>query len=137
MIQRIQSVYLFLAALSAILFIIVPFGQIKSETGVETWHIYQVVPIMIAAIITALSCLVTIFLFGNRKFQLKIVWVDIFFGVVLLGLFIFRVTQHIGLENYIFGIGAVFPLLVILFLILSRVAINKDEKLVRSMDRLR
>ncbi len=137
MIQRIQTVYLFLAALSAVLFIVIPFGQIKRDTGVETWHIYQVVPIMITAIITALSSLVTIFLFGNRKLQLKIALLDIFFGIVLLGLFIFGVTQHIGIENYIFGIGAVFPLLVLLFLFLARMAINKDEKLVRSMDRLR
>lgn len=137
MIQRIQTVYLFLAALSAILFIVIPFGQVKTDTGVETWHIYQVMPIMIAAIITALSSLVTIFLFGNRKLQLKFVLLDMFFGIVLLGLFIYGVTQHIGIQYYVFGIGAIFPLLIFLFLFLARISINKDEKLVRSMDRLR
>jgi len=137
MIQRIQTVYLFLAALSAILFIVIPFGQVKTDTGVETWHIYQVMPIMIVAIITALSSLVTVFLFGNRKLQLKFALLDMFFGIVLLGLFLYGVTQHIGIQHYVFGIGAIFPLLVLLFLFLARIAINKDEKLVRSMDRLR
>ena len=137
MIQRIQTVYLFLAALSAVLFIVIPFGQIKSDAGVETWHIYQVMPIMIAAIITAVSCLVSIFLFGNRKNQLKLITLDIVLSIILIGLFIYGVTQHIGMQNYIFGIGALLPLFVLIFILLARYAIQKDEKLVRSMDRLR
>lgn len=137
MIQRIQTVYLFLAALTAVLFIVLPFGEVKTPTGNETWHIYQVLPIMIAAIITAVFCLVSIFLFGNRKNQLKLVGLDIVLSIVLIALFIYGLTQHIGIQNYIFGFGAIFPLFTLLFTFLARGAIQKDEKLVRSMDRLR
>lgn len=138
MIQRVQTIYLLLAALACIAFIFVPFGQIKTpEGGAETWAIKQVTPIMISAIVVAAVSLISIFLFKNRKTQMKVVLVNIILSVAVIGLFVFGVTQHIGLRNYVFGIGAILPLFILLFNMLAYGSIKSDENLVKSMDRLR
>ncbi|MBK9330082.1 MAG: DUF4293 domain-containing protein [Sphingobacteriales bacterium] len=138
MIQRVQTIYLLLAALACIAFIFVPFGQIKTpEGGTETWAIKQVTPVMISAIVVAATSLISIFLFKNRRTQMKLVLVNIMLSVALIGLFVFGVTQHIGLRNYTFGIGAILPLFILLFNMLAYGSIKSDENLVKSMDRLR
>ncbi len=138
MIQRIQTIYLFLAALACVAFIFIPFGQIKDTNGsAATWHIYQVTPIMVSAIITGIASLLSIFLFNNRKTQMKAVIASVVLTIITIGLFIFGITQHIGLEKYIFGIGAIAPVFALIFNILAYSAIKSDEHLVRSMDRLR
>ena len=68
---------------------------------------------------------------------MKVVLVNIILSVVVIGLFVFGVTQHIGLRNYVFGIGAILPLFILLFNMLAYGSIKSDENLVKSMDRLR
>lgn len=138
MIQRIQSVYLLLVTIACIAYIFVPFGQIRTEAGLlETWSIKQVTPIMVENIVVAVIAFISIFLFNNRKLQMKVVLVNILLSVVLIGLFIFGLTQHIGVQNYVFKIGAILPVFALLFNALAYFSIKSDEKLVRSMDRLR
>lgn len=138
MIQRIQTVYLLLVIIACIAYIFVPFGQIKNPDGtLETWAIKQVVPIMAEDILVAVLALISIFLFKNRKTQMKVVLVNIIFSLILIGLFIFGLTQHIGIHNYIFKIGAILPVFVLLFNMLAYGSIKHDEELVKSMDRLR
>ena len=138
MIQRIQSVYLLLVVIACVAYIFVPFGLVKNADGtLETWAIKQVVPIMIAAIVVAVIAFASIFLFNNRKNQMKVVLVNIVLSVVLIGLFLFGLTQHIGIQNYIFKIGAILPIFILLFNMLAYGSIKSDEALVKSMDRLR
>ncbi len=138
MIQRIQTVYLLLVVIACITYIFVPFGQIKTpEGGAESWAIKQVVPIMIATIVIASVAFISIFLFKNRKTQMKVVLVNIILSIALIGLFIFGLTQHIGIKNYIFSFGAVLPVFILLFNMLAYGSIKQDEALVKSMDRLR
>jgi hypothetical protein len=56
---------------------------------------------------------------------------------MLIGLFLFGLTQHIGIQNYIFKIGAILPIFILLFNMLAYGSIKSDEALVKSMDRLR
>lgn len=138
MIQRIQTIFLLLVVVACITYIFVPFGQIKTpEGGAETWAIKQVTPIMIEDIIVALTAFAAIFLYKNRKTQMKVVLINIILSVVLIGLFLFGLTQHIGLQNYIFRIGAILPIFILLFNMLAYGSIKSDEALVKSMDRLR
>ena len=138
MIQRIQTIYLFLAVLACIAFIFVPFGQMKTlEDNTETLVIQNIPQLMICSIVVAVIALLSIFLFNNRKAQMKVVLVNSVLSVVLIGLFIFGITQHIGIKNYIFGVGAILPIFILLFNILAYSSIKADENLVRSMDRLR
>ncbi|MCC6583274.1 MAG: DUF4293 domain-containing protein [Chitinophagales bacterium] len=138
MIQRIQSVYLLLVVIACVAYIFVPFGLVKNPDGtLETWAIKQVVLIMIAAIVIAVVAFASIFLFNNRRNQMKVVLVNIVLSVMLIGLFLFELTQQIGIQNYIFKIGAILPIFILLFNMLAYGSIKSDEALVKSMDRLR
>ena len=68
---------------------------------------------------------------------MKVVLVNIVLSVMLIGLFLFGLTQHIGIQNYIFKIGAILPIFILLFNMLAYGSIKSDEALVKSMDRLR
>jgi hypothetical protein len=92
---------------------------------------------MIEDIVLAVVAFIAIFLYNNRKLQMKVVLLSILLSVVLIGLFIFGLTQHIGIQNYVFKIGAILPVFILLFNVLAYFSIKSDEKLVRSMDRLR
>lgn len=138
MIQRIQTIYLLLVVIACIAFIFVPFGGVKTSDGtIEIWAIKQVVPIMIASTVVASIAFIAIFLFKNRKNQMKTVLINILLSIVLIGLFLFGVTQHIGFSNYVFKIGAILPVFILLFNMLAYGSIKSDENLVKSMDRLR
>ena len=138
MIQRIQSVYLFLAVLACIAYIFVPVGQVKTPENVtEIWFVKNDIPIMIGAIVVAAFAFISIFLFKNRITQMKVVLINIVFSVVLIGLFLFGLFKYMGIQNYTFGVGAILPIFVLLFNILAYSSIKADENLVKSMDRLR
>ena len=92
---------------------------------------------MVAAIAVAVVAVVAIFLYANRKLQLKVVLLNIVLSFVLITLFFYGLTQHIGIKNYVFKIGAILPVFVLFFNILAYGAIKSDENLVKSMDRLR
>lgn len=92
---------------------------------------------MIADIVVAVLAFISIFLFNNRKNQMKVVLINIVFSVVLIGLFVFGLTQHIGIHNYIFKIGTILPVFILVFNMLAYGSIKSDEALVKSMDRLR
>lgn len=138
MIQRIQTIYLLLVTIACLAYIFVPFGGIKTPEGaIEIWSIKKVVPIMAAAIAVAVVAVAAIFLYANRKLQLKVVLLNIVLSFVLITLFFYGLTQHIGIKNYVFKIGAILPVFVLFFNILAYGAIKSDENLVKSMDRLR
>ena len=54
-----------------------------------------------------------------------------------IGWMAYGIVQHVGLSNYGFKIGALLPVFILLFNLLAYGSIKSDEKLVRSMDRLR
>lgn len=88
--------------------------------------------------------LFNIFTFHNRKFQLKMCFVE---GVLLLGLIGF---ETVYLKNFIevgetpdikstleYGISAVFPLIALILTFMAGKRIIKDEAMVTACDRLR
>ena len=85
----------------------------------------------------ALLAVAAIFLFGNRILQMKVVLINAVLSVVLIGMFLFGLTKHVGWENYTFGWGALLPVFILIFNMLAYGSIKSDENLVRSMDRLR
>lgn len=89
--------------------------------------------------LAAALALVSIFLFRNRKLQLRLVLFTLIGVLIGIGLIAGLFLQQGGelsdqLEG---GLGIILPFLSILFLILAYRFIRRDDKLVRSMDRLR
>ncbi|MGY3053491.1 amino acid transporter [Pedobacter sp. UYEF25] len=155
MIQRIQSIWLFLATIALILMLFLPLLTVEvktTETSLHTMGLYEDVvgrpgvgtlkeaftPLFITNVVIALLCFVNIFNFKRRKMQKRIAIVS----VLLILTFSFWCTIFAeklpgGLANAHFDFAAYLPALSILFCIFGIAGINKDEKLIRSAERLR
>ncbi len=129
MIQRIQSVTMFFAVLSAV------FLFLTSQDVV----IVESLPVMlIACIVLVLLGLLSIFSFKNRKRQILLNNISMVINALLIGLLgYWLLSLSGGISFPEKGIEPVFPLLAIIFLLMSNLYIRRDERLVKSVDRLR
>lgn len=135
MIQRKQSVFLFLAAL---------------VSGISTWvaDLWKVTKVWIqpeddtiALVLFSASCLlslVTIFLYKNRKSQIQLDSLNIVLNILLIGYLTYSLlTLPGGFESSEKGIGLFAPFVSIALLLVANRFIKKDEKLVKSVNRFR
>ena len=143
MIQRIQSLYLLLAALIAggLVFLVNLWTTIKGSIAVTDLFLsdsflQKIIPI--SFFVSALLSFVAIFLFKKRELQFVLGRLNILVNLILLSLLIYLSLTLPG-EAAVSekGIGMFLPILVILVLVLANKAIKKDEDLVKSVDRLR
>ncbi|MCA0153656.1 DUF4293 domain-containing protein [Winogradskyella vincentii] len=136
MIQRIQTLYLFLAAVISAGLIFV-FRLWTNSEGAEVFALdnYLYLGLFIGS---ALLSLISIFSFKKRKTQFVLGRLNIILNFILLGIF---VTQSLNLSGETNvsekGIGILLPVFSIVCLALANKAIKKDEDLVKSVDRLR
>ena len=136
MIQRIQSVYLILAALS-IGALYLWFPALQDETGASLFE--RESPLFLGLMgAIVVFCLVSILNFKKRQLQFVINRLAIILNFVLLGVFVYRSLTIPG-ETLVSekGIGMLLPIISIVFLVLANKAIKRDEDLVKSVDRLR
>ncbi|MGJ8593945.1 MAG: DUF4293 domain-containing protein [Aquaticitalea sp.] len=136
MLQRIQTVYLFLAAIvsGGLIFVF------HLWTTSEDVLIYAMDDIYYLALFlgSAVLSIVSIFGYKNRKSQFVMNRLNIILNFILLGLFVYQSLNLSGEADVSEkGIGIVLPALSIVLLVLANKAIKKDEDLVKSVDRLR
>jgi len=155
MLQRIQSIYLLLASLVIFALFLFPLvhnvyvngipstikvtGIFQDVNGVQA-HIETFVALIAATAVVAILPLVLIFLYKNRKQQTLLCYVYIFlmFGYSFwIAQSVKTVTGGAQLNTNNFGIGALLSSINIVLIILAAKAIQRDEKLVKSADRLR
>lgn len=152
MIQRVQSIWLFLASLTLFLLLILPILT-KQNAGGEIWlqvgGIYQHTNAIVQqiqaytglfglTIFAGAVCLFNIFNFKNRTLQKRIILLAILLILVIsgcLGGYAWKITD--GMQGGSVAIGAALPLLALIFCALAFRGIRKDEQLIRSADRLR
>jgi multisubunit Na+/H+ antiporter MnhG subunit len=139
MIQRIQTIWLFLSALCAAFTYKFPFysGNIVGKDNIQRYEKLVASSNFLLLVSTALligGAIAIIFLYKNRKQQF---WLT----VAAAGLAIINVIIYFSeLKKFISGnmsLTAVFALTIPIFLLLAANGIWKDEKLVKSLDRLR
>ena len=139
MLQRIQTVYLILAAVvTGILPFAFPLWKIKTGTAISDFYfMMELNYAALFALSTTLS-VVSIISFNKRQNQFVIGRLNIILNLILLGLFVYRLLTLSG-ETSVSekGIGMFLPIVAIVFLVLANKAIKKDEDLVKSVDRLR
>ncbi len=136
MIQRIQTIYLLLAAgLSAGLIFVLHLWTTSQEVPVFAKDNLLYLGLFLGS---ALCSLVALFSFKNRKFQFVLGRLNIIMNFILLGFFVYQLLMPPG-ESQISekGVGIFIPILSIVLLVLANRAIKKDEDLVKSVDRLR
>jgi len=141
MLQRIQTIWLILAAICGFLTFRFPFyagnkidaNNVKAfEQLTASSHLLLSIP----TILVIAAALIAIFLYKNRKLQLRIIILAIV--ISLINLFHFYLsTKKFVLDDGTYSLTALFAILVPIFLLLAARNVYKDEKLVKSMDRLR
>jgi hypothetical protein len=159
MIQRIQTIFL-------IFVIVVAYANLwqdpvyawftandnSNSNVLMFWHSYAGVvrdgntmytPDLMTAfftIIMMISGLITVFLFKNRRLQLKTAWITLFAAILAVGVLYLRYfLLSLSNDNYTgqFSIHFLWPHFFVIFAALSVYNIRKDERLVRSMNRIR
>jgi hypothetical protein len=136
MIQRIQTLYLFLAAgISAGLIFVFHLWTNTDDFKVFALDNYMHISMFIGS---ALLSLISIFNYKHRKSQFVMGRLNIILNFVLLGIFVYQSQNLFGETNVSEkGIGILLPIFSIVCLVLANKAIKKDEDLVKSVDRLR
>ena len=143
MIQRIQTLYLIVAALvSGGLINVVSLWE-ENDIIIYIMDLFDSSSLLLKSIpvlflVSAVLSLIAIFLFRNRKMQFVINRINILTNLFLLGVLLFYLLSLPG-ETVVSkkGIGVFIPIVVVLLLVLANKAIHKDEDLVKSVDRLR
>jgi len=143
MIQRIQSVWLLVAGLFAFLTYELPFWLTHQKDGSIHKFLTNTsdsLLIYITVILLMILSVGTIFLFKNRPLQLRLCLLGIVVSVGLLILEYKDAVDDKNSPNFTQGSwqpGIILPILIIIALFLAIRGIRKDQKLVKSLDRLR
>jgi len=113
------------------------FPTLLDESGVALFERSEPLFLGLIGISIALS-INAIFLYKNRKLQFVINRFNILANLILLGVFVYRSLSVPG-ETLVSekGIGMYIPVISIVLLVLANRAIQRDEQLVKSVDRLR
>ncbi|GAA5092908.1 hypothetical protein GCM10023210_22540 [Chryseobacterium ginsengisoli] len=129
MLQRIQTIWTFLAVLAAVFLFVTGQDVIISDS----------IPVInIGCIVLVLVGLLSVFSFKNRKRQILLNNISIIINALLIGVLIYWLLKLSGgIQIPEKGIEPVFSLIAIICLLIANVYIKKDERLVKSVDRLR
>jgi hypothetical protein len=154
MIQRIQTIYLFISTIllaflfsnplaeiviSEKLILLFKFNQILSPSDpdfipVSTW------PVTVLLISTILTGCLAIFQYKNRILQMRlcIFQILLMFGLTGMIYFLTKATvKHMNGQNSVFLWPVILPYISIILSYLAVKRIQKDEKMVRDYDRIR
>lgn len=164
MIQRIQTLFLAIATIAIILMFFFSFASITEFTKIQNEMLetdyYEMsvmgiedpspdtipqinllvhIPVLILVSVIFILIVYSILRFKSRRQQMNFVKITFFLNIILVaGIFLnyqelfTSVPINIELE-----MGAYLPLISLVFLILANRYILKDEKLIKSVDRLR
>ncbi|MCW3117474.1 MAG: hypothetical protein JWM28_1556 [Chitinophagaceae bacterium] len=136
MIQRIQSLWLLLASVCSFLTFRVSFyyGTKTGATINEPLNATSDILLIILAAATGVGAFIAIFLFKDRKTQLRVTIATILLSIVSIVIYFARTKNY---TDGRFTITALVAMVVPIFLFLAAKGIWKDQKLVKSLDRLR
>ena len=160
MIQRVQTLYLFLVVILSAVMFFTPVGGFYNKTTLEVYDLTfmgvflqddmqsvennpSVMPVWGLSILTAVIpviALISIFLYRKRVLQARFNVFNILLMVgyyALLFFYIWIGKQKLHAEESFLCIPSSFPLISIILSALAIRGILKDEALVRSLDRLR
>jgi len=152
MIQRVQTIFLLAStSLMAILFFY-PFAEIavgqdiltfqyngffKMVDGIEQQVVSTISTTLILLVILAIN-IATIFLYKNRKLQLRFTVYNILLMIGTVGaLYFLMISSFEQTPSIEYKITLVFPLIAAVFNYMAFRNIRKDELLVRAVDRIR
>lgn len=153
MIQRIQTLYLLVAALLTGILCFTPFATFLRENelfrqtvwgiaanGEAVGIVVRTTPMAILTLVAAVLPIVIIFLYKKRELQMRLCVAEIVLLIglcVYMGMYLFRSGSAAISDGMAFSPVDIFPILAILLTFIALKRIAKDESLVRSLDRIR
>lgn len=129
MIQRIQSLYFTVAAVLLVLFAFMADFNLL-HIAIKTINLF--IPAIASVVVSFLS-LVVIFLFKNRNFQSKLSALLLLLVAAVIAYFVYSFGIKLFYKEWTFYLLPA----AMLFIFLGKSNVEKDEKLVKSADRLR
>lgn len=135
MIQRIQTLWLFLVIVAGVLTMKLSFySGLQADNQFYMLTATSNISILIATLANIMFATVIIFLYKNRKQQLalSIIGVLLSIGNIIL--------YFLQLKNFIkgsFDLWCIFVFAISVFYILAIIGIYKDERLIKKLDKLR
>lgn len=140
MLQRMQTVWLLLSSVFAFLTLKLSFfsGNILVNNAKEFQRFTAMssIPLMIVTVAVSIASLITIFLFKDRKMQLRIALAALVLSVLNIIMYYLQ-TTHFILNEWSFDISSLVTIAIPFLLFFAIRGIYKDEKLVKRADRLR
>ena len=140
MIQRIQTIWLLLASVCA--FLTLSFSFYSGHKIGDPQKIFTVLNaksnliLLILTVGTGISSLILIFLYKDRKLQMRITLATIVAAIINLVIYFMQSKSFVPAESS-FDLTCIFAFAVPVLLMLAFRGIYKDQKLVKSVDRLR
>jgi len=141
MIQRVQTIWLLIAAIAVFLTLKFAFysGTLLNGTLVSQNSFHSLVAtdnfiLMVLTCALGSALIINIFLFKHRTLQFRICIIAILLEFLILFLY-YRQTKFYS--NGTLDVWAIFHLVTIIALILAARGIYKDEKLIKDSNRLR
>jgi hypothetical protein len=139
MVQRLQTLWLLLAAIFSFLTFKLPFySGSKTVKGIVQPNVRLDAASQVALLgltgAVILLCFIAIFLYKDRKKQLTLTIINIILSIVLLVVYFMQIQKF---EAGVISLSCLFTLAIPIFLFLAARGIWKDEKLIKSLDRLR
>lgn len=136
MIQRVQSIWLLLAAACVFAGFKFPYysGNKLNDTALYELNATSTLLLMVTTIAVGVLALITIFLFKKRTLQLRLCFLGILLEAVLIFLYYREVSTFV---QGTYSLTALLHSIIVLAFVLAARGIKKDAKLLKESDRLR
>ena len=150
MLQRIQTVFLLLASAAMLIATVTPLASFRyngepvvfEAMGMylngnmtdSTWGLFAL------GAISAILALITVFLYKNRVFQIRLTLMNVFVMIgfyAFIGFLMYKMNLGTDLIFEKIRVGLIMPVVAIILSWLAIRKIGQDETLVRSLNRLR
>ncbi|MCC7319136.1 MAG: DUF4293 domain-containing protein [Bacteroidales bacterium] len=156
MIQRIQSIFMAAASLSALMLLIFPIAWYYGSSNTIAFYVFGFVehlpdapalkswmfflPLIVLTVVLIVLPLVAVFNYKRLQQQYRLMRVNMFVSILLVAaLLLYYTTNAATLTSTepSYATGVFIPLIILVFSFLAMRGIKKDVKLLRSVDRLR
>ncbi len=138
MIQRQQTLWLLIATLAALFCFMFPFAIGKTmEKGIVIDKEIKAGSDFLLLVFTGGSLILSsaiIFLYKDRKLQIKLCLLGLLISVVIVALYILQLNK---LTKSTLALFSILPFIIVICYYMAFRNIRKDEKLVKSLDKLR
>lgn len=141
MIQRIQSLFLFLVDIILVVLLFVPYLRTRITILTDSeWIDITLVDhkaMLVGQIALCILAAATMAMFRNRKLQMKLCLLGVVLSAVFSGLLALQLMITMDGVETVAAPGLYISMVNILLFLLARIFIKKDDDMVKSADRIR